>query len=71
MRILITTDTIGGVWTFTQELTTGLLQAHCQVVLVSFGRLPNDQQQQWVSNMRRSWESHFHSSPTIDNAAYV
>jgi glycosyltransferase involved in cell wall biosynthesis len=60
MRILITTDTVGGVWTFTQELTTGLLQADCQIVLVSFGRVPNDRQQQWVSNMQRRWESHFH-----------
>ncbi len=25
MRVLLTTDTVGGVWTFTRELTAGLL----------------------------------------------
>jgi glycogen(starch) synthase len=60
MRILITTDTIGGVWTFTQELTTGLLEAGCEIVLVSFGRLPNDQQQQWADDKRLRWGSSFH-----------
>ena len=38
MRVLLTTDTIGGVWTFTQELARGLLLAGHQVALVSFGR---------------------------------
>jgi glycogen synthase len=60
MRILITTDTIGGVWTFTRELTTGLLEAGCEIVLVSFGPLPNSQQQQWTCDMQRRWRSHFH-----------
>jgi glycosyltransferase involved in cell wall biosynthesis len=60
MRILITTDTIGGVWTFTRELTTGLLEAGCEIVLVSFGPSPNVQQQQWADDMQRHWRSHFH-----------
>jgi glycogen(starch) synthase len=60
MRILITTDTIGGVWTFTQELTTGLLDAGCEIVLVSFGPLPNGQQQQWTCDMQRRWRGHLH-----------
>ena len=38
MRVLLTTDTIGGVWTFTQELARGLLLAGHQLVLASFGR---------------------------------
>src|SRR5438309_5896820 len=61
MRILITTDTIGGVWTFTRELTTGLLQTGCTIVLVSFRRLPKQQQQQWIDDTRWRWKSHFHS----------
>jgi glycosyltransferase involved in cell wall biosynthesis len=61
MRILITTDTIGGVWTFTRELTTGLLEAGCEIVLVSLGRLPNQQQQQWIDDTRWRYRSHFHS----------
>ena len=59
MRILITTDTIGGVWTFTRELTIGLLDAGCEVVLVSIGPLPNVQQQRWADDMQRHWGSHF------------
>jgi glycosyltransferase involved in cell wall biosynthesis len=45
MRILITTDTIGGVWTFTQELAAGLLERENDVLLVSFGRMPSAAQQ--------------------------
>ena len=33
MRILMTTDTVGGVWTFTQELAGGLLEQGCAVAL--------------------------------------
>jgi glycosyltransferase involved in cell wall biosynthesis len=59
MRILITTDTIGGVWTFTRELATGLLEAGCEIVLVSVGPSTNKQQQQWADDMQRHWISHF------------
>ncbi|KAA6456972.1 glycosyltransferase family 4 protein [Acidobacteria bacterium AB60] len=45
MRVLMTTDTVGGVWTFTQELAAGLLESGCTVSLVSFGRLPSPVQQ--------------------------
>lgn len=38
MRLLITTDTVGGVWRFSQELVKGLLEAGDSVALVSFGR---------------------------------
>ena len=41
MRILLTTDTVGGVWTFTQELSGELLQRGHSVVLLSFGRVPS------------------------------
>ncbi len=44
MRLLITTDTVGGVWTFTRELSAGLLDRGCHVRLVSFGRMPSDSQ---------------------------
>ena len=44
MRVLLTTDTIGGVWTFTEELARGLLLAGHEVALVSFGRLPSPAQ---------------------------
>ncbi|WP_263418619.1 glycosyltransferase family 4 protein [Terriglobus albidus] len=41
MRILMTTDTVGGVWTFTRELVQGYLEAGCEVLLVSFGGRPS------------------------------
>jgi glycosyltransferase involved in cell wall biosynthesis len=45
MRLLITTDTIGGVWTFSIELVRGLLERGCAIALVSFGRPPSSGQQ--------------------------
>jgi glycogen(starch) synthase len=55
MRILLTTDTIGGVWTFTKELATELLQAGHGVALVSFGRAPSFDQAAWCSSMRAAY----------------
>jgi glycosyltransferase involved in cell wall biosynthesis len=49
MRILLTTDTIGGVWTFTKELTAELLQRGHAVALVSLGRQPSHEQQAWCA----------------------
>lgn len=51
MRILLTTDTIGGVWTFTKELTTELLKRGHAVALVSFGRQPSHEQQAWCAGL--------------------
>jgi glycosyltransferase involved in cell wall biosynthesis len=64
MRILMTTDTVGGVWTFTQELAEGLLLRGCAVCLVSFGKAPSDAQRSWADEMRDRWGEHFqyHSS---------
>ncbi|MDT5140680.1 MAG: hypothetical protein QOD58_4942 [Mycobacterium sp.] len=45
MRLLITTDTIGGVWTFSIELARELLDRGCAIALVSFGRKPSATQQ--------------------------
>ena len=48
MRLLITTDTVGGVWTYTKELTEGMLARDHSVMLVSFGREPSPDQRAWV-----------------------
>ena len=56
MRILMTTDTVGGVWTFTSELTQQLLQRGHEVYLVSFGREPSLSQRQWAEDQWRSNE---------------
>ena len=50
MHILLTTDTIGGVWTFTRELSTVLLADGHTVSLVSFGRLPSASQFEWTND---------------------
>ena len=41
MRLLLTTDTVGGVWTFTQELSAELLRRGHSVALLSLGREPS------------------------------
>lgn len=48
MHVLITADTVGGVWTYTQELASGLLSKGHRVTLVSFGKLPNEYQKRWA-----------------------
>jgi glycosyltransferase involved in cell wall biosynthesis len=55
MRVLITTDTIGGVWTYTRELAIGLLEAGCEVAIVSVGPLPSAEQQKWLQQLGQQW----------------
>lgn len=52
MRILLTTDTVGGVWTYTRELSEGLLEAGCEVCLISLGRNPNASQSAWTARTK-------------------
>ena len=53
MRILMTTDTIGGVWTLHRELTTTARRGHA-VALVSFGRAAHRNTEEMVQTHRRS-----------------
>lgn len=48
MHILMTADAVGGVWTYTQELVSGLVKRGHRVTLVSFGKLPSDEQVEWM-----------------------
>jgi len=59
MRILITTDVVGGVWQFAKELTTGLLQKRCAVALVSFGGAPSTAQRQWCERLSSTYRENF------------
>lgn len=59
MRVLLTTDTIGGVWTFTKELTAELLRLGHSVALVSFGRAPSQEQAEWCSAVGVRYGSSF------------
>ena len=51
MHVLITTDTVGGVWTYTRELVTGLVCRGCRVTLVSFGDIPTSSQTDWMEGL--------------------
>src|SRR5262244_2464724 len=51
MHILVTADTIGGVWTYTRELVAGLIRRGEQVTLVSFGDIPSAAQTRWMEGL--------------------
>jgi glycosyltransferase involved in cell wall biosynthesis len=51
MHILVTTDTVGGVWTYTRELVTGLVTRGARVTLVSFGGVPGRAQRSWMNEL--------------------
>ena len=51
MHVLLTTDSVGGVWTYTEELSAGLVRNGHQVTLVSFGHLLDDGQRAWLISM--------------------
>jgi len=51
MHVLITSDTVGGVWTYTQELVAGLVRGGHRVTLVSFGKLPAPHQTAWMQTL--------------------
>lgn len=59
MRILMTADTVGGVWTFAQELAVGLLERHCDVYLVSFGQCASAAQRNQCDTLHRKWGERF------------
>lgn len=49
MRILLTTETFGNVWTFTRGLCEELLYRGHEIALVSFGKPPSHEQQAWTA----------------------
>jgi glycogen(starch) synthase len=52
MHILVTADTVGGVWTYARELITGLVRRGARVTLVSFGEIPTAAQTEWMDGLR-------------------
>ena len=52
MHVLMTTDTAGGVWTFTRELASGLVLRGDRLTLVSFGPPPTREQLAWLEETR-------------------
>jgi len=51
MHVLVTADTIGGVWTYARELVTGLVRRGVRVTLVSFGEIPAPTQTDWMDGL--------------------
>lgn len=51
MHILMTADTVGGVWTYTRELVTQLSRKGVRVTLVSFGEIPTASQSEWIDSL--------------------
>ncbi len=51
MHVLVTTDTLSGVWTYTRELVTGLVGRGNRVTLVSFGEIPWPEQTTWMNSL--------------------
>jgi glycogen(starch) synthase len=52
MHVLVTADTVGGVWTYTRELVSGLARRGVRVTLVSFGKIPRPAQTQWLDRLQ-------------------
>jgi glycosyltransferase involved in cell wall biosynthesis len=52
MHVLVTADTVGGVWTYTRELVSGLVARGVRVTLVSFGGIPGAAQVAWIERLR-------------------
>lgn len=51
MHVLVTTDTLSGVWTYTRELVTGLTSRGIRVTLVSLGEIPLPHQISWMDQL--------------------
>jgi glycogen(starch) synthase len=51
MHVLVTTDTISGIWSYTRELVSGLVSRGLQVTLVSFGEVPLPEQTSWMESL--------------------
>lgn len=48
MHVLITSDTLNGIWTYTRELVSGLIARGVRITLVSFGDIPMPEQTAWM-----------------------
>ncbi|MGK7391614.1 MAG: glycosyltransferase family 4 protein [Candidatus Cyclobacteriaceae bacterium M2_1C_046] len=49
--ILITTDTVGGVWSFAINLAEALKDSHSQIILAALGPLPSEVQQKQAEDL--------------------
>jgi glycosyltransferase involved in cell wall biosynthesis len=64
MRILITTDTVGGVWSYTRELVSGLLGKGVEVLLFTLGQPLQQDQELWVRHTQGAYLQSFQCHST-------
>jgi glycogen(starch) synthase len=60
MRVLMTTDAVGGVWMYSTDLTRGLLEAGAEVFLLSFGHFPETDQARDIEGLQSVFSKRFH-----------
>src|SRR5690606_2302786 len=60
MKILMTTDTAGGVWHYAMDLAEGLLDEQIQVVLISMGPAPTTSQMEQVKKQQKKGLNFYH-----------
>ena len=51
MHVLVTTDTLTGIWGHTRELVTSLVTHGHRVTMVSFGEIPLPEQTAWIDGL--------------------
>lgn len=71
MRLLMTTDTIGGVWTYSKDLCEGLLQAGHELLLISMGRAPSRDQLGWANRTCANWPRGFHYLASVHKLEWM
>ncbi len=59
MRLLMTTDTVGGVWTYSCDLVEEMLKRGFEVMLVVVGRAPSLSQAAWIKTASERWGRNF------------
>ena len=61
MKILMTADTVGGIWTYAMELARSLARADVQIALATMGEPLNSEQRQQISELPHTilFESEF------------
>jgi glycosyltransferase involved in cell wall biosynthesis len=52
VHVLVASDTLSGVWTYTRELVTGLVSRGVRVTLVSLGEIPLPEQTSWMDSLQ-------------------
>jgi glycogen(starch) synthase len=51
MHVLVTSDTVNGIWSYTRELVSGLVKRGFCITLVSFGDIPLSQDTVWIEGL--------------------